>query len=151
MPSRAEALTNFVYVNPTEMFSVYLKIHNYVYMCAPHCGVNRGYIALNAVQRRNGQSYVGDVIEVQGYDASGYTRYIDLSVEPVKGDEDLMVNPQNITDMFQSHFSGHLFRKNQKITMMCADQMLLFTVLDVGRGRMSNTTDIDLQVIPILT
>jgi len=151
MPSQAEALTNFVYVHPSDMFSVYVKIHDYVYMCAPHPSVNRGNIALNAVQRRNGKSYVADVIEVQGYDASGYTRYIDLSVEPVRGDEDFLHAPQVVSDMFQRHFNGQIFKNNQKITMMCGNQMLLFTVLDVGRGRISNTTSIDLQVIPILT
>ena len=63
-PNAEMAVENRVHVNPSDARSPYVTIGNFVYRAVPHPGIERGQVAMNAIQRRMARTFPGKPVEV---------------------------------------------------------------------------------------
>lgn len=149
-PSRDEAMTNFVYVNPSDARTAYvtLGVDGYVYRCCPHAGVDIGRIALNAVQRRNIGKFAGDPVNIWDFMVpmrDFVIKACTLHAEWLKTGPAVPGDFTSIANNFRTQFSGHVLSKGQKLILKYDDELILFTVRSEVKGLITMQTELGVE------
>lgn len=146
-PSSEYALSNLVYMNPFEVGAPYVAIDRFVYRCAAHADVPRGYIAMNAVQRRENHKAAGDPIQVSDFlmpMVNFDLKFVTLKASWLKTGTNAPP-PMNLVNRFRTEFEGFVFTKDQILTMNYEDETVLITVTSEGRGLLTMNSEVGLQ------
>jgi len=149
-PSHDEAMTNFVYVNPSDARTAYVIIekNGYVYRCCPHADVDPGRIALNAVQRRHISKFAGDPVHVEDFMVpmrDFQIKACTLHAEWLKTGSAAPGDFTAVANNFRTQFSGHVLAKGQKVILNYDGELLLFTVRSAVRGLVTMQTELGVE------
>ncbi|BAT22723.1 hypothetical protein [Yellowstone lake phycodnavirus 3] len=149
-PSHDEAMTNFVYVSPSDARGAYVTLGpgGYVYRCCPHPGVDTGRIALNAVQRRHIAKFAGDPVDIEDFQIpmrDFQIKACTLHAEWLKTGPAAPGDFTAIANNFRTQFSGHVLAKGQKIILKYDGELLLFTVRSEVKGLVTMQTELGVE------
>ncbi len=144
-PTQHHAVTNMVYVNPSETLAPYIIINEkYVYNCAHNADVKSGTIALNAIHRRQFIVSPGDSIEVRDFIFPlnrNYTlKHLTLSAEYIRNEAG-MPNIVQLANEFRNSFENHVFLKGQKVI----NDRIVFEVTSDEEGILTLNTEVDIN------
>lgn len=149
-PSHDEAMTNFVYVNPSDALTAYVTIekNGYVYRCCPHSGIDPGHVALNAVQRRHISKFAGDPVHVEDFMVpmrDFVIKACTLHAEWLKMGPAVPRDLTSIANNFRTQFSGHVLSKGQKLILKYDGELILFTVRSKVKGLVTMQTELGVE------
>lgn len=151
-PSQDEAMTNFVYFNPRDARSLYVTLgeNGYVYRCFPHAGVDPGFIALNAAQRRHIVKFAGDPVDVEEFQIpvrDFVIKACTLQAEWFKPGPALPGDLTAIANNFRTQFSLHVFAKGQTVLLKYYDHIIMFTVRSDVKGLITMQTELGVEFV----
>jgi hypothetical protein len=146
-PNNEYALSHLVYMNPIEVGAPYTTIGRFVYRCAAHADVPRGYIAMNAIQRRDNIKVVGDPVQVEDFliPMTGFNiTTVSLKATWLMKNIDAPM-PPNLANKFRTDFEGYVLTKGQKLTANYEDEIVYFTVTSEGRGLLTANSEVSVH------
>ena len=146
-PNQEMALTNMVYMNPSDTTSAYVSIGKFVYRCAPHADVRPGNISLNGYQRRSMMKMVNDdvtvsefLVPMRDFEIGTLTLQADWLVKSTAPPPDLV----ELANRFRTEYDGHVISKDQLFVMYFEDNVYLKVKSDV-RGLLTMKTNVGIN------
>jgi len=146
-PSSEYALTHLVYMNPLEVGAPYVAIHRFVYRCAAHADVPQGYIAMNAVQRRENHKVAGDPIQVSDFLVPMVNfdiKSVTLKANWLEPNTNAQI-PNNLANRFRTEFEGYILTKGQNLTINYEGNSVFITVMSDIRGILTMNSEVGIQ------
>lgn len=149
-PSQDEAMTNFVYVSPCDARAAYVTLgeNGHVYRCCPHASIESGRVALNAIQRRLVNKFVGDPVSIEDFQVpmrEFVIKACTLEAEWLKTGPAVPGDFTAIANNFRTQFSGHILTKGQKVLLNYDDQIIIFTVRSAVKGLITMQTELGVE------
>jgi vesicle-fusing ATPase len=141
------AIENRVYVNPANARTAYVCIGNFVYRAVPHPDVERGHIAMNAIQRRVARTFAGQLVEVFDFMVPvgrDYTiKAVTIEADYVKSDKTKEApDLTHLANSIRAALLGDILTFGQTIVIgHNGDNILLWVKSDV-RGLVTDNTEI---------
>jgi len=148
-PNAELALTNSVHVNPEDARTPYVNISNFVYRAVPHPDVEKGHVALNAIQRRMAKTFPGNRVEVWEFLVPISRDFsigaVTIEAQFVKGSSKRIADLTSLANAVRSALMGDVLTFGQSIVIKYLDDNLLLWVKSNVRGLVTTQTEIGID------
>lgn len=148
-PNAELALQNCVYVNPIDAGSAYVNIGNFVYRAVPHPEVTRGFVAMNAIQRRMAKTIPGTPVPIWDFGVPVMRNFtidaVTIEAQFLKPSNQRIPDLTSFANSVRSALVGDVLTFGQSIVIKYLDQNILLWVKSDVRGLVTNTTEVGID------
>ena len=148
-PNTELALTNSVHVHPTDARTPYVNISNFVYRAVPHPDVEKGHVALNAIQRRMAKTFPGNSVEVWEFlmpiSRDFSIAAVTIEAQFVKPASARVTDLTSLANSVRSALLTDVLTFGQSIVIEYMDANILLWVKSNVRGLVTSQTEIGIE------
>lgn len=148
-PTAELSLVNSVHLNPADAQSAYVNIANCVYRAVPHASVERGEIAMNAVQRRMARARAGGPVEVWEFMIPVYRPFtigaVTIEARFLKTSTTRIRDVAELTAATKAALMGDVLTFGQSIVIKFFDSDILLWIKSDVKGLVDEQTEIEID------
>ena len=142
-------MANSVHLNPQDARTPYVNISNFVYRAVPHPDVEKGHIALNAIQRRMAKTFPGNRVEVWEFLVPISRDFsigaVTIEAQFLKRSSNRIADLTSLANAVRSELMGDVLTFGQSIVIKHLDANILLWVKSNVRGIVTTQTEIGID------